>query len=164
MAIGMRKISNFLFATSIVLIASSCGKNPGANTQPANAPSTNTVQTTVAPTSAVPSVSIEDSVPETTLPMIEKRFVLTPSTFRSCDIKTGPIKTIANWDFSGTSTQGVTIYVESPGSHARLWIAGAAKGKATTGAWVYDGMLFTMVDAGTQGVIAQIQVKAIPCE
>ncbi len=96
--------------------------------------------------------------------IVDKRFTVTPNRFRACEADNGAIETDAHWDFSGTPTQEVAIFVTNTGSKPKLWIGGGAQGNARTGRWVYDGTLFTLIDSDTQSPLAQVRIEATPCQ
>ena len=61
------------------------------------------------------------------------------------------------------AADGVSIYVESPGNARKLWLEGAANGKADSGKWVFPDSRFTLQNRTSGEVLAQHDVGKLAC-
>ncbi|KFN41414.1 hypothetical protein [Arenimonas oryziterrae] len=140
-----------LAVLSIVVLLAACQRE----TAPAAAPSL--------PAAVIPApVPVATPLPPPKL-VVDPHFSVTPATFRRCDADKGAITAKVAWDFSGTKAREIGIFVETPGSEAKLWMGGGPKGAAQTGPWVYDGTILSAIDMDLQEAVGQVQVKATPC-
>ncbi len=69
--------------------------------------------------------------------------VVTPSQVNACD--TLP-QVVQVWWWAPLSRDGVRLYLTGLGGPATLWIEGATRGNATTGAWISEGATFILMD------------------
>ena len=67
------------------------------------------------------------------------------------------------WDAGELAPAGIAIHVESPGNPRKLWLEGRAKGRESTGKWVFAGSRFTLFDKASGQQLAQRAVGDIPC-
>ena len=67
------------------------------------------------------------------------------------------------WDAGALAAGGVSIFVESPGNARKLWLEGAANGKADSGKWVFPDSRFTLQNRTSGEVLAQHDVGKLAC-
>lgn len=143
-----------LVAIALLLATAGCGQEappaPSANPAPP-------AEAVAAPAPAPVAVPAAEPVGDAVLSVA-------PGSFRACEATNGAITATAKWDASSKGAAEVAIYVESPGNERKLWLNGGATGESTTGNWVFDQTIFTMVERGTEKPLSQVTVKAVPCE
>lgn len=85
-------------------------------------------------------------------------FTVTPTTIRRCDAIDGNASVALNWDVREASVGFVTILVGD-----RTFAEGSASGTSTTGNWVRDDTVFSLIDAATKKPLATLQVPFVDC-
>lgn len=148
-----------LSAIACVLLLSGCGRE--AAPAPAAA---DTAPPAAATTVAIASAATVPEVAPAAAAIGDATLSVTPGSFRACEAKDGAITATARWDVTDKGVKEVAIYVESPNNERKLWLNGGATGESTTGNWVFDQSHFEMVERGTEKPIAELTVKATPCE
>ena len=89
----------------------------------------------------------------------EAQLRLEPAVARDCDL---PAATRVSWDVTGLGLNYVDIEVANLGEAPKFWIAGAAKGTETSGAWAQDGYTVTL-KAKNGVVLARRTMTTTPC-
>lgn len=97
-------------------------------------------------------------------PIGDATFSITPGSFRLCDAENGAITSTAKWDVTAKSVAEVALYVTNAKGERKLWLNGGATGESTTGNWVFPDSKFELVERGSEKAIAELTVKAMPCE
>ncbi|WP_374349378.1 hypothetical protein [Thermomonas sp.] len=105
---------------------------------------------------AAPAKQVQPSIGDATLS-------INPGSFRICDAENGAITSTAKWDVSAKKIAEVSIYVVDPKGEKKLWLNGGASGESTTGNWVFPDTKFVMVERGSEKPLAELTVKATPC-
>ena len=85
-------------------------------------------------------------------------FTATPATVRRCDATDGNATVTLNWDTQPASIAFVTIMVGD-----KTFAEGTSSGTSTTGNWVRDDTVFTLLDAATKKPLATLQIPFIEC-
>jgi hypothetical protein len=67
------------------------------------------------------------------------------------------------WAAGALAADGVSMSVESPGNARKLWLEGAANGKADSGKWVFPDSRFTLQNRTSGEVLAQHDVGKLAC-
>jgi hypothetical protein len=57
-----------------------------------------------------------------------------------------------------------SIYVTSPREPEKLFVAGGATGKHSTGLWVKPGIEFVLKEQSTGKEVARVLIEGIPCK
>jgi|JI8StandDraft_1071087.scaffolds.fasta_scaffold145824_2 hypothetical protein len=97
-------------------------------------------------------------------PIGDATFSINPGSFRTCDAENGAITATAKWDVSAKNIAEVSIFVTDTKGERKLWLNGGTTGESTTGNWVFPDSKFELVELGGEKAIAELTVKAIPCE
>ena len=97
-------------------------------------------------------------------PIGDATFSITPGSFRLCDAENGAITSTAKWDVTAKNVAEVALYVTNAKGERKLWLNGGASGESTTGNWVFPDSKFELVERGSEKAIAELTVKAMPCE
>jgi len=90
-------------------------------------------------------------------------FSMTPDSIRACGGGNGGIVSTAKWDVTAQRIHEVAIYVIDAKGERKLWLAGGAKGEATTGKWVFPDSTFRLVGRKSGETISEIAIRALPC-
>ncbi len=85
-------------------------------------------------------------------------FTATPATVRRCDAADGNATVSLNWDVQPASIAFVTLMVGD-----KKFAEGTSSGTSTTGNWVRDDTVFTLVDAATRKPLATLQIPFVEC-
>ena len=85
-------------------------------------------------------------------------FTATPAAVRRCDATDGNATVALNWDARPASITFVTILVGD-----QTFAEGASNGTSTTGNWVRDDTVFTLVDAASKTPLATLQIPFVEC-
>ena len=85
-------------------------------------------------------------------------FTATPASVRRCDVSGGKTSVTLSWDVRPASISFVTIMVGG-----RVFSQGDSNGTTTTGNWVQENTVFTLVDAATKKVLTTLQVPFVDC-
>lgn len=136
-----------LFRTSLIAVAAllvACSDTPRDATSAASAPPPATM------TDATSAIS--------TQPTSNVVFTATPATVRRCDTADGNATVALKWDVRPASVAFVTIRVGD-----RIFSEGSSSGTSTTGNWVRDDTVFTLIDAATKKPLATLQVPFVEC-
>ena len=91
-------------------------------------------------------------------------FSIDPGSFRTCDAVDGAITSTAKWDVASKQVAEVSIYVVDAKGERKLWLNGGPSGQSTTGNWVFPDTKFQLVERDGGKSLAELTVKAIPCE
>lgn len=86
-------------------------------------------------------------------------FTATPASIRRCDAVDGNATVSLAWDVRPASITFVTIMVGD-----RVFAEGTSNGTSTTGPWVRDDTVFTLVDAATKKPLTTLQIPFVDCE
>jgi len=140
----------FLVAMLLACVAACSQEAPPA-------PAGDTAATPPAPAVApAPAKQVQPPIGDATLS-------INPGSFRICDAENGAITSTAKWDVSARKIAEVSIYVVDPKGEKKLWLNGGATGESTTGNWVFPDTKFVMVERGSEKPLAELTVKATPC-
>lgn len=89
----------------------------------------------------------------------EALFVMESSVVSACQL---PVATRVRWDVSPLGLELAQVEIHNLGQRPKLWVAGAATGEATSGAWADDG--YTVVLKSKDGkVLASRTLTTTPC-
>ncbi len=112
------------------------------------------------PTVAVPPVATATapSPDSSATPHSSVVFTATPATVRRCDATDGNATVSLNWDVRPASIAFVTVMVGD-----RTFAEGTSNGTSTTGNWVRDDTVFTLVDAASRKPLATLQIPFVDC-
>lgn len=110
-----------------------------------------------APAVAAPAKQVQPPIGDAT-------FSVNPGSFRLCDAENGAITSTAKWDVSAKNIAEVSVYVTDAKGERKLWLNGGASGESTTGNWVFPDTKFELVERGTDKPVAELTVKASPCD
>lgn len=97
-------------------------------------------------------------------PIGDATFSINPGSFRTCDAEDGAITATAKWDVAAKNVAEVAVYVTDAKGDRKLWLNGGAAGESTTGNWVFPDSKFELVERGSEKALAELTVKATPCE
>ena len=97
-------------------------------------------------------------------PIGDAMFSIDPGSFRTCDAVDGAITSTAKWDVASKQVAEVSIYVVDAKGEMKLWLNGGPSGQSTTGNWVFPDTKFQLVERDGGKSLAELTVKAIPCE
>lgn len=97
-------------------------------------------------------------------PVGDATFSISPGSFRTCDAENGAITATAKWDVAAKNIPEVSIYVTNANGERKLWLNGSATGESTTGNWVFPDSKFELVERGSEKPLAELVVRATPCE
>lgn len=97
-------------------------------------------------------------------PIGDAMFSINPGSFRMCDAENGAIAATAKWDVSAKNIAEVSIFVIDAKGERKLWLNGGTTGESTTGNWVFPDSKFELVELGGETALAELTVKATPCE
>ena len=140
----------FLVAMLLACVAACSQEAPPA-------PAGDTAATPPAPAVApAPAKQVQPPIGDATLS-------INPGSFRICDAENGAITSTAKWDVSARKIAEVSIYIVDPKGEKKLWLNGGATGESTTGNWVFPDTKFVMVERGSEKPLAELTVKATPC-
>ena len=143
---------NALIVAALAVALASCSQ--GAPPAPADA------SATTAATQAQPVEAAKQVQP----PIGDATFSVNPGSFRTCDAQGGAITSTAKWDVSAMNVAEVSVYVTDSKGERKLWLNGGATGESTTGNWVFPDSKFELVERGSEKPLAELTVKATPCE
>ncbi len=143
--------AKFLLVAMLLVGVAACSQEapPAPSADATAAPSTPTAV-------AAPAKQVQPSIGDATLS-------INPGSFRICDAENGAITSTAKWDVSAKKIAEVSIYVVDPKGEKKLWLNGGASGESTTGNWVFPDTKFVMVERGSEKPLAELTVKATPC-
>ena len=112
------------------------------------------------PKNAVPpaATSITQTPDSRVTPNPNVLFTATPAAVRRCDATDGNATVALNWDARPASITFVTILVGD-----QTFAEGASNGTSTTGNWVRDDTVFTLVDAASKTPLATLQIPFVEC-
>ncbi len=110
-----------------------------------------------APAAGAPAKQVQPPIGDAT-------FSVNPGSFRRCDAENGAITSTARWDVSAKNIAEVSVYVTDAKGERKLWLNGGASGESTTGNWVFPDTKFELVERGTEKPVAELKVKASPCD
>lgn len=148
--------TKILLAACLLACATACsqeGPAPVSATPPASGTVPASAQAASAPRASLAPGAIGDAM-----------FSISPGTFRICEAATGAIAATATWDVTARNITEVSIYVVDAKGQRKLWLDGGGAGASTTGPWVFPGTTFQLVEQGGGKAIAELTVKATPCE
>lgn len=97
-------------------------------------------------------------------PIGDAMFSIDPGSFRTCDAVDGAITSTAKWDVAAKQVAEVSIYVVDAKGERKLWLNGGSSGQSTTGNWVFPDTKFQLVERESGKSLAELTVKANPCE
>lgn len=97
-------------------------------------------------------------------PIGDATFSINPGSFRTCDAENGAITATAKWDVAAKNIAEVAVYVTDAKGDRKLWLNGGAAGESTTGNWVFPDSKFELVERGSEKALADLTVKAAPCD
>lgn len=146
--------------TSALLVASLLVGLAGCSQEAPPAPAT---ADAAAPVAAAPAAPVEP-VKQVQPPIGDATFSVNPGSFRTCDAQGGAITSTAKWDVTAKNVAEVSVYVTDAKGDRKLWLNGGATGESTTGNWVFPDSKFELVERGSEKPLAELTVKATPCE
>lgn len=133
-----------LSAALIVLTACSGPSGDGA-----------TSVTSVAAPAAAPSVPAQ---PAAVLPRADVSFTSSPASVRRCETQDGNATVALAWDATKTDAQFVTVKVAD-----KVFAEGTSSGSTSTGPWVRDDTIFSLVNAADGSVLATLKIPFVDC-
>ena len=86
-----------------------------------------------------------------------------PATVDLCKETDGFMASKVSWNASAAGTEGVEVWLQSPGEEKKLWSASGAISSAETGRWLRDGSVVTLVNGEGAKELAKIQITSKPC-
>ena len=146
------KIKQLLIAMLVVTVV-------GCSQEAPPAPAADAAAASAAP-AATPAPDAKHVQP----PIGDATFSITPGSFRLCDAENGAITATAKWDVTSKNIAEVALYVTAATGERKLWLNGGATGESTTGNWVFPDSKFELVERGSEKPLAELTVKATPCE
>ena len=135
------------FRISLIAIAALLG---ACSEPPRDATPTVAVPPAAATTAATPEANAT--------PVSSVVFRATPATIRRCDATDGNATVSLNWDVRPSSIGFVTILVGD-----RTFAEGTSSGTSTTGNWVRDDTVFSLIDAASKKPLATLKVPFVEC-
>ena len=141
-----------LLITSLALLMTACNQT----SDPAS-PS---------PSPATPSPQIADA-PATEIPVVAKEskyLSLEDTAVDLCKHADGLMATQISWDASQLPTEGVEIWLQSPGEEKKLWAATTPKGTERTGEWLRKGSKVILINGSDKAILQEIVIAEKPCE
>lgn len=113
--------------------------------------------------SEAPTATAAPAAKQAQSPIGDATFSITPGSFRLCDAENGAITATAKWDVAAKNIAEVSVYVIDAKGTRKLWLNGGATGESTTGNWVFPDSKFELVERGSEKPVADLTVKASPC-
>ncbi|MFZ2237554.1 MAG: hypothetical protein WBP11_10925 [Dokdonella sp.] len=108
---------------------------------------------------ATPTAAVSPAATNTVAtPNANVVFTATPASVRRCDVSGGKTSVTLNWDVRAASISFVTIMVGD-----RVFSQGDSNGTSTTGNWVQENTVFTLLNAATKKPLATLQVPFVDC-
>jgi len=86
-----------------------------------------------------------------------------PATVDLCKETDGFMAAKVSWNASAAGTEGVEVWLQSPGEEKKLWSASGAISSAETGRWLREGSVVTLVNGEGAQELAKIQIASKPC-
>ena len=114
--------------------------------------------------STPPAAAAPTAAKQVQPPIGDAMFSIDPGSFRTCDAVDGAITSTAKWDVASKQVAEVSIYVVDAKGERKLWLNGGPSGQSTTGNWVFPDTKFQLVERESGKSLAELTVKAIPCE
>jgi hypothetical protein len=88
---------------------------------------------------------------------------ITPGVIDLCTATDGLVASKVEWDAASTGTNGIQVWLESPGEGKKLWSEAGAVGHSVTGKWLRDGSTVSLVNGETKAELAALRLTAVPC-
>ena len=146
----LQSLLSIPLVSSVLLLVACGGQAPEAPAPVAEQPEQEPV---AAPERVVPP-SISDA---------NGMLTLRPGGIDRCTDDDGVIAVEVEWNATAANTDGVHLYLSSPGEEEKLWSTTGAVGTGTTGEWMRDGSVVRLVNAHGDQEIASVTLKDVPC-
>lgn len=80
-----------------------------------------------------------------------------------CAHPDGLMATQVSWDASSLPTEGVEVWLQSPGEERKLWAATTPKSTDKTGEWLRNGSKVILINGADKAVLQEIVVTEKAC-
>ncbi len=87
-----------------------------------------------------------------------------PAMVSACAGSPEAVAAKVKWDASPLGTQGVQIWMQTPGEEKKLWLAGLPVGEDVTGPWLRVGSSITLTNGEDQKELARIVISSNSCK
>lgn len=86
-----------------------------------------------------------------------------PAVVDTCSRPDNVVAARVSWNASAAGTEGIEIWLQSPGEERKLWLASGAVASEQTGPWLKDGSTVTLVNGEDKRELATVLIEGRGC-